>query len=68
MPKKTSSYQELSEQLEAVLAKLQSSDVQLDDAMQLYEQGLKLVTALEMQLKDAENTITRLQLQAKQAD
>ncbi len=59
------SYQELSDRLEAVLAKLQAADVSVDDAVALYEEGLKLVAALEKQLKQAENKIERLKLQSK---
>lgn len=58
-------YQEAAEQLEAVLAKLQSSDVQVDEAVELYEEGLKLIAKLEGHLKKAENRIEKLKLQAK---
>jgi exodeoxyribonuclease VII small subunit len=58
-------YQELSEQLEAVLAKLQAADVDVDEAVVLYEEGLRLVAALEKHLKQAENKIERLKLQVK---
>jgi len=59
MPK-TANYQTLSQELEQVLAALQAPDVQVDDAVQLYEQGLKLVAALQQHLAQAENTIKRL--------
>jgi len=69
MPKKPPTYQALSAQLEALLERLQDPEVQVDDAVQLYEQGLQLVAALESQLTAAENTIKRLHLQAgKQAE
>jgi len=58
-------YQTLSEQLEAVLAKLQAPHVHVDQAVTLYEEGLKLIVALEKQLKQAENKIEKLKLQAK---
>ena len=44
-------YQKLSAQLEAALAKLQAPDVRVDEAVTLYEEGLKLVAALEKHLK-----------------
>lgn len=59
------SYQELSDRLEAVLAKLQAADVSVDDAVALYEEGLKLIAVLERQLKQAENKIEQLKLQSK---
>ncbi len=64
MTKKTVTYQSLSEELEHVLEELQRPDIRVDAAVGLYEQGLKLITALEAHLQDAENTITKLKLQA----
>ncbi|HSX34153.1 MAG TPA: exodeoxyribonuclease VII small subunit [Candidatus Saccharimonadales bacterium] len=60
---KKADYQALSQELETVLAALQRPDVQVDEAVKLYEQGLKLAAALEGQVKDAENTIQKLKLQ-----
>lgn len=56
-------YQTLGQELESVLAALQRSDVQVDEAVKLYEQGLKLAADLEDHVKDAENTIRKLKLQ-----
>jgi exodeoxyribonuclease VII small subunit len=64
MAKKQATYQELQEQLDAILARLQASDIHVDDAVQLYEQGLAIADALEAHLKDAENRITALKLQS----
>ena len=58
-------YQTLSERLEAVLAKLQAPDVHVDEAVQLYEEGLKLIAALEKHLQQAENKIEKLKAQNK---
>ena len=58
-------YQKLSAQLEAALAKLQAPDVRVDEAVTLYEEGLKLVAALEKHLKQAENKIEKLKAQVK---
>lgn len=55
-------YQTLSAELDGVLAKLQDPDIQVDDAVKLYEQGLKLVSELEKHLKKAENKLTKLKL------
>jgi len=59
---KTNDYQRLSLDLDEVLAKLQQPNVQVDEAVKLYEQGLKLIAQLEKQLEQAENTIKKLQL------
>lgn len=58
-------YQKLSVQLETVLAKLQAPDVRVDEAVKLYEEGLKLVATLEKHLKQAENKIEKLKAQIK---
>ena len=63
MSAKQEDYQTLSRDLEAVLAALQRPDVQVDEAVKLYEQGLKLAAALEAHLKLAENKIQKLKLQ-----
>ena len=58
-------YQALSEQLETVLAKLQAPDVRVDEAVKLYEEGLKLIAALEKHLEQAENKIEKLKSQSQ---
>lgn len=55
-----SDYQTLNQRLEEVLAKLQAPDVQVDEAVQLYEEGLALVGKLEKHLEQAENKIEKL--------
>jgi exodeoxyribonuclease VII small subunit len=57
-------YQTLSRDLETVLAQLQQPDVQVDEAVKLYEQGLALAVKLEKHLQTAENKIRKLKLQA----
>lgn len=57
-------YQTLNKQLDAVLTKLQAPDVQVDEAVRLYEEGLKLIAELEKHLKQAENKIEKLKLKA----
>lgn len=65
---KKNDYQSLNLELETVLAKLQQPDVNIDEAVKLYEQGLKLIDALEAQLEQAENKIEQLALAATKAD
>ncbi len=61
---KQDSYQLLNQRLEEVLDKLQAPDVQVDEAVKLYEEGLSLVTKLEKYLEQAENTIEKFKPQA----
>jgi len=58
-------YQTLNDQLETVLAKLQAPDVHVDEAVKLYEEGLKLIAAMQKHLEQAENKIEKLKLQSK---
>jgi exodeoxyribonuclease VII small subunit len=62
---KQDSYQVLSAKLDDVLARLQQPDIGVDEAVELYEQGLKLVKQCEVQLAATENKIEKLKLQAK---
>lgn len=64
MTKNTFDYSAASIALSDTLAKLQQPDIQVDEALQLYEQGLKLVEELEAHLQKAENTVKALKLAA----
>lgn len=60
----TQTYQTLNAQLDEVVAKLQDPQVGVDEAVKLYETGIKLVKQLETHIKQAENKIEKLHLQA----
>jgi len=62
---KKADYGSLSLELSEVLAKLQQPDIRVDEAVELYEKGLKLVGQLETHLKTAENKVEQLKLQQK---
>jgi exodeoxyribonuclease VII small subunit len=64
MAAKKQDYQTLSQELDTVLAHLQQPDIQVDEAVRLYEEGLRLITQLEKHLAQAENTIKKLKLAA----
>lgn len=64
---KAKDYQALSLELDEVLAKLQQPDIQVDQAVKLYEQGLQLIEDLEKHLEQAENKIEQLKLAATKA-
>ena len=53
-------YQELSTELDTILAQLQTNDFDVDEALKLYERGVTISKQLESYLKDAENTVTKL--------
>ena len=58
--KKADSYRGLQAELDVVLAELQSAELDIDTALDLYKQGQKLVEQLETYLKNAKNEIIRL--------
>lgn len=58
-------YQQLSAKLDVVLSQLQEPDVDVDQALKLYEEGLQLAKKCEAHLKRAENKLTKLAPQAK---
>lgn len=53
-------YQQLSSELEQVVADLQREDTNVDEALTQYKRGLELIALLEKQLKGAENTVIEL--------
>ncbi len=59
---KTKSYQQLSTELDDIMAQLQTDDVDIEAAVKAYEQGMTIVTELEKQLKTAENKVKRIKL------
>jgi exodeoxyribonuclease VII small subunit len=67
MAKAEKDYQTLSDELDQVLAQLQTPGVHVDEAVKFYEQGLKLVEELEKHLQQAENKIEQLKLAANTA-
>lgn len=58
--KEEDSYQSLNERLEFVLNRMQAPDIQVGEAVELYEEGLTLIALLEKHLKRAENKIEKL--------
>lgn len=53
-------FKELRAELDQVLAKLQSDDVEVDNALALYERGIEITKQLEAYLKTAENKISKV--------
>lgn len=61
-------YQALKTELEQVLAKLQAEDLDVDEALVLYQRGLELVQQLDTYLKTAENTVKELKARFNKGD
>ncbi len=65
---KQPNYQALKAELEEVLAKLQTEDLDVDQALILYQRGLELVQQLDAYLKTAENTVKELKARFNKGD
>jgi len=53
-------YQQLTTELDSIMAELQRQDLDVDAALKHYQRGLELVEQLERYLKTAENQVTEL--------
>ena len=54
------SYRKLNQELEMILERLQSSDLDVDQIIDEYQKGIELVEELEKYLKSAQNKITKI--------
>ncbi len=55
--KKTPSFEERLSQIEGISVKLQESETSLDEAVSLYEQGMKIARELEKELSEYERRV-----------
>lgn len=55
-------YRTTSNELEKILADMESGDLDVDQAIKQYQKGMDLVKELEKQLKLAENKITKVKI------
>lgn len=62
---KKSTYAELSQRLDEVVAALEAPTISIDEAIALYEEGNKLVTELQKYLQTAENRVIKLKAAAE---
>lgn len=60
MVKKSESYSELRRQLDEILLKIQSGDLDIDAATEQYEQARLIVEKLEKYIQTAENKVTKI--------
>lgn len=64
--KKSINYQEMAAELDAILEALQTSDMDIDEAVKAYEHGMQLVQQLEEYLQRAENKINKVKAKFEQ--
>lgn len=60
MSAKQANYRELQAELDEIMLKLQSDDLDVDQALEYYQRGLELARQLEKYLSVAENKIRNL--------
>lgn len=58
----------MKDELENIMVKLQAEDIDVDEALKLYERGLELVKQLDKYLKTAENTVQELKARFNKGD
>lgn len=62
--KKKLTFEEQLQQVEALIAKIESGEMPLEEAMQQYEAGLNALNALEKELTAAQQRLTVLRQQS----
>ena len=62
--KKKLTFEERLQQVEALIAKMESGEMPLEEAMQQYEAGLNALNALEKELTAAQQRLTGLRQQS----
>lgn len=60
MTTKKFDYRQLNTELDAILMQLQSDDLDVDEAVVLYERGIQITKELEAYLKTAENKVAKI--------
>ncbi len=60
MASQKTDYKTLSSELDEILGKLQSAELNVDEAVDLYERGMKIAKELEAYLQEAENKVARV--------
>lgn len=60
MTDKLPTYQKLQTELDQLMAKLQSDELDVDEAIELYQQATKLISQLQKHLKTAENKLSKI--------
>ncbi len=58
--KAPTNYRKLNDELDIIINKLQTADLDIDESIKLYEKGMKIVEELEKYLKTAQNKVTKI--------
>jgi exodeoxyribonuclease VII small subunit len=59
-PSEKLNYRDLKDELDQVMQQLQDSELDVDQALVLYQRGQEIIKQLDAYLKTAENTIKKL--------
>lgn len=62
---KSKSFRQMSEELEAIIDKIQASNLDVDQIIKEYERGTEVINKLEKYLSDAQNKINKLKSSKK---
>ncbi len=60
MAKETVNYRKLHEELEAILARLETNELEVEEAIKQYQRGSEIVKQLQQYLKTAENKVKKV--------
>lgn len=60
MSKEKQSFEEMMQELENIVQKLDNETISLEESLNLYQRGMKLSTACDTTLKDAEKKVNKL--------
>lgn len=60
MSKEKQSFEEMMQELENIVQKLDNETISLEESLDLYQKGMKLSTACDTTLKDAEKKVNKL--------
>ena len=66
--KKKQTFEELLEQVEALIGEMESGALPLEDALKRYEEGMQALTAMEKELQSAQQKLTVLRRAADGSD
>jgi len=65
MPKNDNNFEKMYDELESIVALMQSGSLKLDESYKKYERGMALITELEKLIQQTENKITKLKVKLK---
>lgn len=68
MPQNKMKFHEAMKRLDEIVSKLNGSDLELEDAMSYFEEGLALTKQCESQLKEFEDKMDQLMIDKENSD